>query len=171
MDDQATTVLEATKLAVGLAKDLNVQLLTLSSALIGLTVVLIKDVKKTHNGAELVLVVLILLAYILSITCGIYAIMKLIGSLAPLSGSVVLSVDGARAATGLQILAFLGATILFSLYGVLALFTFWWRDDQAAVAAAASKQPATVPTGSAALKSSDAATVVSKQNSDLAGPP
>jgi hypothetical protein len=53
--------LEATKLAVGLAKDLSVQLLTLSSALIGLTVVLSKDVKKTHNWFELLLVILVLL--------------------------------------------------------------------------------------------------------------
>jgi len=135
--DQTTTVLEATKLAVGLAKDLNVQLLTLSSALIGLTVVLIKDVKKTHNGAELLLGVLVLLAYIVSIACGIYAIMKLIGSLAPVGGTAVLSVDAARPATGLQIFAFLVATGLFSLYGVIALVTFWWRGDQAAPATAA----------------------------------
>ncbi|MFX8992039.1 hypothetical protein ABTN16_19100, partial [Acinetobacter baumannii] len=76
--DQATITLEATKLAVGLAKDLNVQLLTLSSALIGLTVVLIKDVKKTHNRRELALVGLVLVIFIFSIGCGILAIMKLI---------------------------------------------------------------------------------------------
>jgi len=144
--DQATTVLEATKLAVGLAKDLSVQLLTLASALIGLTVVLIKDVKKTHNGAELLLAVLVLLGYIVSIACGIYAIMKLIGSLAPVSGPVVLSVDAARPAASLQIIAFVLATIVFSLYGVLAVIAFWWRGDEAAAATVtpATAAPATV---------------------------
>ncbi|MFX7784747.1 hypothetical protein ABTJ92_21225, partial [Acinetobacter baumannii] len=81
---------------VGLAKDLNVQLLTLSSALIGLTVVLIKDVKKTHNRRELALVGLVLVIFIFSIGCGILAIMKLIGSLAPVDKLPVLSVDEAR---------------------------------------------------------------------------
>jgi hypothetical protein len=142
--DQATTVLEATKLAVGLAKDLSVQLLTLSSALIGLTVVLIKDVKKTHNRVELVLVILVLLAYIGSIACGIYAIMKLIGSLAPVGGQVVLSVDAARPAASWQIISFLVATFLFSLYGVIALVAFWWRGGQADPATPA---PATVLPG------------------------
>lgn len=141
--DQATIALEASKLAVGLAKDLSVQLLTLSSALIGLTVVLIKDVKKSHNGAELLLAVLVLLAYLVSIACGIYAIMKLIGSLAPVSGPVVLGVDAARFAAGLQIIAFLAATILFSLYGVVAFISFWWRGDQTTPATAAAA-PATV---------------------------
>ncbi|SEN41014.1 hypothetical protein [Bradyrhizobium sp. OK095] len=121
------TVLEATKLAVGLAKDLSVQLLTLSSALIGLTVVLIKDVKKSHNGAELILAVLVLFTYIVSIVFGIYAIMKLIGSLAPVSGPVVLGVDAARPAAGWQIIAFVVATGLFSVYGVVALVSFWWK--------------------------------------------
>jgi hypothetical protein len=122
--DQATTVLEATKLAVGLAKDLSVQLLTLSSALIGLTVVLSKDVKKTHNGFELLLVIVVLLTYLFSIGCGIYAIMKLIGSLAPVGVPIAFSIDAARPAAGWQILAFLAATFLFSLYGVIAIITF-----------------------------------------------
>jgi hypothetical protein len=122
--DQATTVLEATKLAVGLAKDLSVQLLTLSSALIGLTVVLSKDVKKIHNGFEIFLVIVVLLTYIFSIGCGIYAIMKLIGSLAPVGVPIVFSIDAARAAAGWQILSFLAATFLFALYGVIAIITF-----------------------------------------------
>jgi hypothetical protein len=150
MDPAATTALEATKLAIGLAKDLNVQLLTLSSALIGLTVVLIKDVKKTHNGLELLLIVLVLLAYIVSIACGIYAIMKLIGSLVPIGKPGVLSVDEARPATGWQIITFLVATFLFSLYGVIALISFWWRADQAAPAAdapAVAPPPAPAPGG------------------------
>jgi len=138
--DQAVVTLEAAKLAVGLAKDLSVQLLTLSSALIALTVVLVKDVKKTHNGAELFLVVLVLLAYIVSIACGIYSIMKLIGALAPVEGPAVLSVDAARTAAGWQIATFVVATILFSLYGVIAVVAFWWRGDQTVPLAA----PATV---------------------------
>ncbi|MGL6061123.1 MAG: hypothetical protein ACRC1G_10600 [Bradyrhizobium sp.] len=132
--DQATITLEATKLAVGLAKDLNVQLLTLSSALIGLTVVLIKDVKKTHNRRELALVGLVLVIFIFSIGCGILAIMKLIGSLAPVDKLPVLSVDEARWVTGAQIIAFLTATFLFSLYGFIALVTFGRKDDRAAPA-------------------------------------
>jgi len=139
--DQATITLEASKLAVGLAKDLSVQLLTLSSALIALTVVLVKDVKKTHNGFELLLVVLVLLAYIVSIACGIYSIMKLIGALAPVGGTAVLGVDAARTAAGSQIATFVVATVLFSLYGIIAVVAFWWRGDQAVPATAT---PATV---------------------------
>ncbi|WP_315763630.1 hypothetical protein [Bradyrhizobium sp. SZCCHNS2005] len=137
--------LEATKLAVGLAKDLSVQLLTLSSALIGLTIVFAKDVKKTHSGLEVLLVILVLFLYLASISCGIYAIMKLIGSLAPVSGPVVLSVDAARPATGYQIGAFLAATVLFSIYGVIAIIAF--RKASAASAAAAAIPPAAPPPG------------------------
>jgi hypothetical protein len=87
------------------------------------------------------LVVLVLLAYIVSIACGIYSIMKLIGALAPVEGPAVLSVDAARTAAGCQIATFVLATILFSLYGVIAVVAFWWRGDQTAPALAA---PATV---------------------------
>lgn len=118
------TALEATKLAIGLAKDLSVQLLTLSSALIGLTVVLSKDVKKTHNWFELVLVILVLLLYLFSIGCGIYAIMRLVGALAPVTPPIDFSIDAARTAAGNQIISFLVASFLFSLYGVIAIIAF-----------------------------------------------
>jgi succinate dehydrogenase hydrophobic anchor subunit len=145
--------LEATKLAVGLAKDLSVQLLTLSSALIGLTVVLAKDVKKLHSRGELVLVIAILITYIVSIGYGIYAIMKLIGSLAPSTGAAVLSVDAARPATKVQIVLFLLATTLFAIYGIIAIIAF--RRAAAAAAAAALVAPLPIvpaPAGPAAQK-------------------
>jgi hypothetical protein len=63
MVDQDVINMEATKLAFGLAKDLSVQLLTLGSALIGLTVVLSKDIKKSHNTLQTLLVLSVLAAY------------------------------------------------------------------------------------------------------------
>jgi hypothetical protein len=146
-----TTTLEATKLAVGLAKDLSVQLLTLSSALIGLTIVFAKDVKKTHSWLEVLLVILLLFLYLASISCGIYAIMRLIGSLAPIGGPVVLGVDAARSATEWQIGTFLVATVLFSIYGVIAIIAFR-KASAAAVPAAvapATSPPAAAPPGAA----------------------
>lgn len=140
-----TITLEATKLAVGLAKDLSVQLLTLSSALIGLTIVFAKDVKKTHSRLEGLLVILLLFLYLASISYGIYAIMKLIGSLAPIGGPVVLEVDAARSATEWQIGTFLLATVLFSIYGVLAIVAF----RKASAVATAATPPATPSPGTA----------------------
>src|SRR6266851_3380330 len=120
MTDQEQIALEATKLAIGLAKDLSVQLLTLGSGLIGLTVILSKDIKKSHSTFEMYLVVSILVAYLFSILSGIYAIMKLTGSL---SGPVTFTLDAARTAATCQIFAFLLATGLFTIYGIIAIFT------------------------------------------------
>jgi hypothetical protein len=133
MTDQEQIALEATKLAIGLAKDLSVQLLTLGSGLIGLTVILSKDIKKSHSTFEMYLVVSILVAYLFSILSGIYAIMKLTGSLAPVSGPVTFTLDAARTAATCQIFAFLLATGLFTIYGIIAIFTLWRNRSQQGV--------------------------------------
>jgi hypothetical protein len=60
--------------------------------------------------------------------------MKLIGSLAPVGVPIDLSINAARPAAGYQIIAFLVATFLFSLYGVIAIIAF--RRASAAAARA-----------------------------------
>jgi hypothetical protein len=127
-----TTTLEATKIAFGLAKDLSVQLLTLASALIGLTVIFSKYIKKSHKIFEMLLVVFVLLAYLVSILSGIYTIMKLTGSLAPVGGAIRFTIDAARPAAICQIVSFLIATILFTVYGIIAIVTLWKNRDEVA---------------------------------------
>jgi hypothetical protein len=130
MTDQEMINLEAMKLAVGLAKDLSVQLLTLSSALIGLTVVLSKDIMRIHTTREMLLVFAVLSTFLFSIACGLYSLMRLTGSLAPVAIPAKLTLDAARAGATWQIIAFAVATLLFTLYGCVAIFTFWRDRNQ-----------------------------------------
>jgi hypothetical protein len=113
--------LEATKLAFGLAKDLAVQLLTLASAFIGLTVVLSKDIKQRHSAIELILVFSVLVVYFVSVLSGVYVLMKLTGLLAPLDNQIKFSLDAARPSAAAQIGTFVLATLLFGLYGAVAI--------------------------------------------------
>jgi hypothetical protein len=119
--DQTALSFEATKLAFGMAKDLSVQLITLGSALMGLTVVLSKDIKKSHNPWELMLLIAVLFFYLCSIIAGIYTIMKLTGALAPGGGAVDFSLNSGRAPATVQIVTFIIATLLFILYGLIAM--------------------------------------------------
>jgi hypothetical protein len=130
MMDQDTINFEAMKLAIGLAKDLSVQLLTLSSALIGLTVVLSKDIMRTHTTREMLLVFAVLGAFLFSIAFGLYALMRLTGSLAPVGIPAKLTLDAARGGATWQIIAFGVATLLFTLYSCIAIFTFWRDRNQ-----------------------------------------
>jgi hypothetical protein len=127
MVDQDTINLEATKLAVGLAKDLSVQLLTLSSALMGLTVVLVKDLLRPNTVFKMFLAFAVIGAYLISIICGLYALMRLTGSLAPVTGPVALSLDAARGGAACQIYAFGFATLLFLIYSGKAIVALWWN--------------------------------------------
>jgi membrane-bound metal-dependent hydrolase YbcI (DUF457 family) len=125
--DQATISFEAAKLAFTLAKDLSAQLLTLSTALVGVAVIFSKDIKKNHSFREALLVLAILLAYTTSILAGIFTMMKLTGALAPSSGKPEFSLDGARLSSQWQILSFLFATILFVVHGISAAFELMRR--------------------------------------------
>ena len=145
MMDQETTNFEAMKLAIGLAKDLSVQLLTLSSALIGLTVVLSKDIMRTHTKREMLLVFAVLGAFLCSIACGLYALMRLTGSLAPVGMPAKLTLDAARGGATWQIIAFGVATLLFTVYGCIAIFTFWRERNQPQPQPQPAPQPQTQP--------------------------
>jgi hypothetical protein len=106
-------------LSFGLAKDLSVQLLTLSSALIGLTVVIAKDIKKTHQWIDEKILVAILLFYPASMVFGICEMMTLVGSAASKNGSAWgWSIDDARIWALLQVMMFGIATGLLVTYGI-----------------------------------------------------
>jgi hypothetical protein len=141
MMDQSQIDFEAMKLAVGLAKDLSVQLLTLSSALIGLTVVLSKDVMRVHTRREMLLVFSVLGGFLLSIVCGLYALMRLTGSLAPVGQPAKLTLDAARGGAVWQIGAFGVTTALFTVYSCIAIVTFWRERNQAPLPAAPTVEP------------------------------
>lgn len=119
--DPAVVSLEAAKLAVGLAKDLSVQLLTLGSALIGLTVALSKDIKNVPSRAESFFVTFTLIVYFVSLMAGVYTLMKMIGILAPVGGPGVISLEEARTGALVQIVAFSVGTVLLILYGIFAV--------------------------------------------------
>jgi hypothetical protein len=109
---------QAMSLSFGLAKDLSVQLLTLSSALIGLTVVIAKDIKKTHKLSDERILKAILLVYPVSMFFGICEMMTLVGSAASKNGSAWgWSIDGARIWALAQVIAFGAATGLLVAYG------------------------------------------------------
>jgi hypothetical protein len=121
--DQSQVAIEATRLAFGMVKDLNVQLLTLGTALIGATVIFSKDVKKDHNWAELILAILLLLFLLASMVFGVISIMKLIGVLAPVYAKPAFTVDAARGATRMQLYSFGFGVILFVLYGIISMLS------------------------------------------------
>jgi hypothetical protein len=109
---------QAMSLSFGLAKDLSVQLLILASALIGLTVVIAKDIKKTHQLLDERILRAILLIYPASMLFGICEIMTLVGSAASRNGAVWgWSIDSARVSALLQVVAFGVATGLMVFYG------------------------------------------------------
>ena len=119
----ATLELEASKLAFTFAKDLCVQLITLSAVIIGVTVTFSKDLKKEHQTAEIVLLVAVWLLYMASIIFGVWCLMSIVGNLAPVGGTPPdLKInDNVRFWAKAQIIGFFLATGLFLIYGFISL--------------------------------------------------
>jgi len=123
MDPETTRVVG--KMAFDLAGDLAKQLITLSTAVLALSITFTKDiVKDASQGPELVLR-LSWGTYLFSIVCGIWTMMALTGTLMPMSprdGGPTFAFGGnVRLPAFLQIFAFLVATVLIIVYGIRAV--------------------------------------------------
>ncbi|MEL7980179.1 hypothetical protein E0L35_05905 [Halomonas sp. ATBC28] len=112
---------EKTQKAFDFAADLVKQLITLSTAIIALTVTFAKDIFAENGDCFSGWLVAAWITYFLSIIFGVWALMALTGTLdPPKNKSPSLSIQGGncRLPTGLQILAFLmgiGLTITYAI--------------------------------------------------------
>lgn len=113
------------KMAFDLAGDLAKQLITLSTAVLTLSITFTKDIVKEPSKGPLHLLKLSWLVYLLSICCGIWTMMALTGTLmprnSPATGPALTFGSNVRIPAGLQILAFIVATVLIIIYGVKVL--------------------------------------------------
>lgn len=107
-----------TKLAFEFASDLAKQLITLSTAILALSITFQKDIAGKKDLPSIRLLGFGWIGYLLSILLGIWTLMALTGSLAPVDASPPpTGIDSnARLPAGLQILAFTAATILLILH-------------------------------------------------------
>lgn len=115
---------ENIKKAFDFAADLIKQLITLSTAIIALTVTFAKDIFPESGDCFLDWLVAAWIAYFLSIFFGVWALMALTGTLDPLNANNRgLSIQGGncRLPTGLQILAFLAGLALTITYAIKSL--------------------------------------------------
>ncbi len=114
MDDQV-------KMAFEFASDLSKQLITLSTGIIALTITFAKDIlgPTSKSGSRLLLFSWI--GYLLSIVFGIWCLMALTGSLAPMAmpdAKQGLRIDfNARLPSACQILTFIVSTALAVAFG------------------------------------------------------
>jgi hypothetical protein len=111
---------EEVKLAFDFARSLSQQLITLSTAIIAVTVTFARDLKIGSSGAAKHLIRVSWTLYLISILCGVWSLMALTGNLAPAQGTAVLNLQGLniRIPAGLQVISFLLATIMLILQAV-----------------------------------------------------
>lgn len=108
------------KLAFDFAKTLSQQLITLSTAIIGVTVTFTKELKIGSSGVSKKLIRVSWVLYLISIVCGIWHLMALTGNLAPAEGPPVLDLRGlnVRLPAILEVISFLLATVMLILQAV-----------------------------------------------------
>lgn len=119
MDDQV-------KLAFTFASDLSKQLITLSTGILAITIAFTKDIVKRISSLGACALAVAWFFYLLSVICGIWTLMALTGTLAPLepmSGELALG-QNIRDPAAYQIYSFLIATILIIIYGILSIVLY-----------------------------------------------
>jgi hypothetical protein len=113
--------------AFDFAADLVKQLITLSTGLIALTVTFQKDIFVHAQPSAACLLVASWIALMLSVICGVWALMALTGTLDPLGHNgedmPTISIQGGncRLPTGLQVVCFLSGIGLAIAYAVISL--------------------------------------------------
>ena len=114
---------EQVKLAFQFVSDLDKQLITLSTGILALTITFTKDILGGINQRHIRLLLWSWIFFLLSITCGIWCLMALAGTLASGSSASVqgASVTGsnARIPGGAQIITFILGVGLIIVYGFL----------------------------------------------------
>jgi len=117
---------EQIRLAFTFASDLSKQLITLSTGILALTVTFTKDVVQRIPAKGAWALATAWIFYFISIICGIWSLMALTGTLAPMEkaiGSLTLA-ENIRIPSAFQIITFLLATILIIIYGSIALIRY-----------------------------------------------
>jgi hypothetical protein len=111
------------QLAFQFASDLAKQLITLASAIIALSVTFAKDLLKSPTHLQTRLLQFSWVCYILSVIAGVWSLMALTGSLAPIQVSGPLTSIGANARLPamFQICLFVLGTGLFLWLGIVSL--------------------------------------------------
>jgi hypothetical protein len=125
---QQSAVDESTKKAFDFAAETTKQLLTLSTAIIALTITFSKDMVQKVPAGALTSLVWAWLAYILSIVFGIWTLMALTGTLQPkqrVSGTPSIWGRNVTIPASLQILSFLAGLILTVGFGIKSLCPIW----------------------------------------------
>lgn len=121
MDDQV-------RLACEFAGSLSKDLITLTAGILALSVAFAKDIIKKPTRSLLLMIAASWSFYLLSIICGIWALMALTGSIASTNSAQEI-LDHASPAAQAQILVFGVATLLFTIAGVLALLRYRGEAD------------------------------------------
>ena len=115
---------EQTKLAFEFASDLSKQLITLSTGILALTITFTKDTMGVA-GKPIRLLLFSWVSYLVSIFFGIWSLMALTGSLAPLAvidPNAVPVIDfNVRLPSALQIISFIFSTALIIRFGWISL--------------------------------------------------
>ncbi len=117
MDDQR-------KLAFEFAKDTTKQLITLSTAIVGLSVTFAKDIFKSSSQVDETLLVSAWITYLVSICFGVLTLMALTGCLDPLSedssdnSKLTVNSNSIRVMSMLQILTYVMGLILTVKFGI-----------------------------------------------------
>ena len=119
MDDQI-------KLAFTFASDLSKQLITLSTGILVLTITFTKDIVRQISAKSACALAAAWIFYFMSIICGIWSLMALTGTLAPMEKTFagLKLEENIRIPSALQIITFLLATILIIIYGSISLVRF-----------------------------------------------
>ncbi|OKY74278.1 MAG: hypothetical protein BM485_14755 [Desulfobulbaceae bacterium DB1] len=109
---------EQRKLAFDFARDTTKQLITLSTAIIALTVTFAKDFLGTPDDCGRTLVVISWLGFLISVIFGVWTLLALTGTLEPEGGKADISIRGKNVTIPslLQIISFLiglGFTVWF----------------------------------------------------------
>lgn len=119
------TTREIAKMGVEFARDLAQQLITLSTGILALTITFTKDILNNASGSPTRLLKLSWIVYLISICFGIWTMMALTGTLAPLASSGIqpsLAINlNVRLPAALQVLSFLGGIILIIIFGAMSL--------------------------------------------------
>lgn len=116
---------DATAKAFDFAQDVTKQVLTLATGIIALTITFFKDFANHANYATEVVMGSSWIAYLISVTLGVWTLMALTGTLQPLhsASATRLSIQGAnvRLPASLQLFSFLIALILSVCAGIMTL--------------------------------------------------
>ena len=112
--------MDAAQTAFTLAKEVSVQLITLSTGILAVTITFAKDSSAGRSGRHVAWLRYGWAIYLLSILCGIWTLMALTGTLMPADGAPPDKPtfgDNVRFPAGLQIVTFVAATLLVVAYG------------------------------------------------------